>query len=288
MFSLNVNLSTGTKQLALGDGKWILGAGDSCDLMIRDASIAHQHAQVDVAGTRVLIQDLGSSGGTFVNGFRVVDQVPVEVGDSVQFGVVTGRLVQAPSEPSPTRPQSVLPEKTMNRPIREPQDQKSLSRFYMQGLTTVLYGWRNLNTSARLHSLALNLFEHFEGRWVLELPPLGPVIVGEVDAQSQVFSQEDGSTRVAFSPSAQVRPVVVQPLLRTILALLPLARRAPRPSKDIAQDGLKGQLARAEAALIGQALQTHDYDVPATAKALKVGRSTLYRRMQALNIDSQG
>ena len=65
----------------------ILGRGKSADAILNYPSISRQHAALcrseDGAWT---VYDLGSKGGTAVNGTPVTDQAPVKLGDTLTLG----------------------------------------------------------------------------------------------------------------------------------------------------------------------------------------------------------
>ena len=49
----------------------ILGRGEDCDIRLADARISRHHCQIEIAGGRAMLQDLGSTWGTLVNGQKV-------------------------------------------------------------------------------------------------------------------------------------------------------------------------------------------------------------------------
>ncbi len=51
-----------------------------------DTSISRRHAQLQRQDRALLVEDLGSTNGTFVNGQKVSGQVTAQPGDTVQFG----------------------------------------------------------------------------------------------------------------------------------------------------------------------------------------------------------
>jgi hypothetical protein len=63
-----------------------IGRDDGCDLVLRDLSVSRLHARLERHGTGWLLEDLGSTNGTRLNGWRVSGQVPVRSGDQVSFG----------------------------------------------------------------------------------------------------------------------------------------------------------------------------------------------------------
>jgi len=66
--------------------RFTIGRDDGCDLVLRDLSVSRLHARLERHGTGWLLEDLGSTNGTRLNGWRVSGQVPVRPGDQVSFG----------------------------------------------------------------------------------------------------------------------------------------------------------------------------------------------------------
>jgi pSer/pThr/pTyr-binding forkhead associated (FHA) protein len=70
-----------------------IGRGDHNTLTIRDNAVSHTHCEILVFGPEVIVRDLGSSNGTFVNGVRLHNQQrPLLGGQIVKIGPVTARL----------------------------------------------------------------------------------------------------------------------------------------------------------------------------------------------------
>jgi pSer/pThr/pTyr-binding forkhead associated (FHA) protein len=83
--------------------KITVGRGDHNTLTIADASISHTHCEILVYGMEVIVRDLGSRNGTFVNGVRLQDQQkPLHDGQIVKFGSVEARLQLLPPPDSST------------------------------------------------------------------------------------------------------------------------------------------------------------------------------------------
>lgn len=85
----------------------VIGRAMTSDIPVFDPTISRRHAEVAVEGTQVLVRDLGSSNGTFVNGNRITE-FRLASGDFVTFGKVRFQLKDiAPPPPSsgpPVRP----------------------------------------------------------------------------------------------------------------------------------------------------------------------------------------
>jgi adenylate cyclase len=82
----------------------VVGRAPNSDIPIIDPTISRRHAEVESNDSMVVVRDLGSSNGTFVNGTRV-DSAGIRDGDVVTFGKVAFRLQQsAVTQPPAARP----------------------------------------------------------------------------------------------------------------------------------------------------------------------------------------
>lgn len=66
----------------------VLGRNPDCDLVVGDASVSRRHAELLAQGDALVVADLGSRNGTFIEGTRV-DRAKVTRGQQVRFGRVT-------------------------------------------------------------------------------------------------------------------------------------------------------------------------------------------------------
>ncbi|RYD04592.1 hypothetical protein N752_14560 [Desulforamulus aquiferis] len=62
-----------------------MGRRDSCDIVLLDSSISRRHAQLEPAGGRYWLTDLGSTNGTYLNGL-LVEKVELTSGDVISLG----------------------------------------------------------------------------------------------------------------------------------------------------------------------------------------------------------
>jgi hypothetical protein len=58
----------------------------------QEATVSRRHAQLTRQNGELVVQDLGSTNGTFVNGQRISAPTPLRVGDTVQFGMASFRV----------------------------------------------------------------------------------------------------------------------------------------------------------------------------------------------------
>jgi len=102
-------------------GDYVIGREPGCEVHLDVELVSRRHAQLTVNFDHVLIEDLGSSNGTFVNGQRVTDAVRLWPNQKIQIGAATletRRLKTAQSPdvslaPSTAAVQRLLPEELL-------------------------------------------------------------------------------------------------------------------------------------------------------------------------------
>ena len=73
----------------------VLGRDPGCDHVLNHPDVSRRHARITRHAEVILVEDLGSSNGTFVNGRRVSGPVVVKAGDIVALGSFTFELTIA-------------------------------------------------------------------------------------------------------------------------------------------------------------------------------------------------
>lgn len=71
--------------------KYPLGRSSECAFVVKDYSVSRNHAEIIVKHDSILVNDLRSLNGTFVNGARI-KQAEVQPGQDVAFGSVQFQL----------------------------------------------------------------------------------------------------------------------------------------------------------------------------------------------------
>ena len=69
----------------LSDGA-LLGRGDSADIRLEDTFASSAHARLVPQGEVMVLEDLGSTNGTYLNGEPLRGPQPLHVGDSIRIG----------------------------------------------------------------------------------------------------------------------------------------------------------------------------------------------------------
>lgn len=78
--------------IPLAEGETIVGREIGLGLSLAgESTVSRRHALLVRTGNSVVVEDQGSTNGTFVNGVRTTGSVPLQPGDAVQFGTVSFR-----------------------------------------------------------------------------------------------------------------------------------------------------------------------------------------------------
>jgi pSer/pThr/pTyr-binding forkhead associated (FHA) protein len=124
-------------EIHLPDGEVLIGRGPECFLRIDEAVVSRRHAQLRVAGDRVILEDLGSRNGSLVNGLRIDRPVLLNAGDVITIGsqqftlesdeALEGQLPTGQHrvvDPRRRRPSPVTPADPLPAPVptRDPSD----------------------------------------------------------------------------------------------------------------------------------------------------------------------
>jgi len=76
-------------------GPIVIGRTPGADIVIADDFISSQHARVMPSGDGALLEDLGSTNGTILNGQRVSAPSLLDEGDEIELGTVTLKVVRS-------------------------------------------------------------------------------------------------------------------------------------------------------------------------------------------------
>lgn len=78
----------------LAEGRTSLGRMAENDVAVDDLSVSGRHCELEVLGDRVIVRDLGSAGGTFLDGC-LVEEAPVFPGQVLNLGTFAIRIEEA-------------------------------------------------------------------------------------------------------------------------------------------------------------------------------------------------
>ena len=91
MISTDLLLIDAPGYLVVGD-KYQVGRSKKCAFVVNDRSVSRAHAEVTAKVDSVLIQDLDSTNGTYVDGIRLERATEVTPGQAIRFGRVLFEL----------------------------------------------------------------------------------------------------------------------------------------------------------------------------------------------------
>jgi pSer/pThr/pTyr-binding forkhead associated (FHA) protein len=94
---------------------WIVGSAPDCDLRIEHPTVSGRHCRLTTRGDTYLLEDLGSTNGTFVAGQRIENPQIVRTGDEVTLG-------KSIPLPWPTPPISITVGRTPGNDVVIPLD----------------------------------------------------------------------------------------------------------------------------------------------------------------------
>jgi hypothetical protein len=76
-----------------GHGPWTVGRSPENDIVVPDPNVSRRHARVSRADNGFIVEDLGSTNGTLLDG-APIDRERIESGDELTFGQSTARFVR--------------------------------------------------------------------------------------------------------------------------------------------------------------------------------------------------
>jgi len=86
----------GEREFSLADGTHVIGRAEENSVYVPYRNLSRRHAEIQVRGDSVVVRDLGSKNGTFVNGERVETRA-LGYGDVVACGGASFEIRQRPS-----------------------------------------------------------------------------------------------------------------------------------------------------------------------------------------------
>jgi DNA-binding CsgD family transcriptional regulator len=121
--------------LVVDDDELVLGRRENSDLLLPDPHVSRAHAVVRKSAGAVWLEDLGSTGGTVVNGEAVTGSQAIKHGDTVRFGPIETRFEDRGSlMDADEKTQMIELPPVEDKPVLSPRQQEVLS-YLKEGLT---------------------------------------------------------------------------------------------------------------------------------------------------------
>src|SRR5262245_58889600 len=67
---------------------WMIGSGEDCDVVVAQPRVSGRHCRLTETAGGYLLEDLGSSNGTYVNSERIAAATRVSSGDRITLGAI--------------------------------------------------------------------------------------------------------------------------------------------------------------------------------------------------------
>ncbi len=81
------------KKMMLPESKVVFGSGPKCHIRHGASTVSEQHCSLEPTGKGVLVEDLGSEHGTWINSKRVSEKTLLRAGQVLQIGALKFRLI---------------------------------------------------------------------------------------------------------------------------------------------------------------------------------------------------
>ena len=120
------------RSIKVAGDNFTVGRDAACDLTLDDVKLSRQHARLRaLPDGRAVLEDLGSTNGSFVNGWQADRPVTLEGGEQVQFGdtVLEASLAQPVSRDDTQHGVVVQPP---GQPVQERRSQSAVQRVMLQ------------------------------------------------------------------------------------------------------------------------------------------------------------
>lgn len=104
-----------------------VGRGRDCSIMLRHPLVSRQHCEIFEAGGALLVRDLGSLNGTFVNNQRIEGDAPLQPGQLLTIGTVTFRAMYDANDNADSPPTTPAPTMKQGKPSSETDSEGTIS-----------------------------------------------------------------------------------------------------------------------------------------------------------------
>ena len=112
--------------IIMPDRAVIIGRTDKCDITIPGTHLSRRHTELRIQGSQLLVKDLGSSNGTFLND-KSITEATAENGDRLRLDVYTFRLVAPDMDAHKTRIRASID--SISKPVERKQASNEPKRW---------------------------------------------------------------------------------------------------------------------------------------------------------------
>jgi len=223
---------SGERRYVLDGEAWVIGSDAACDLQLTDPTVSRRHARLTCDEGSWIIEDLGSSNGTQLNGCTLEGKLPIAAGDVLQLGSLTCSFLEPDADevelavPPQSWADRSAPSAAGVAPITVSSDR--LTRFFTETLPTLTVSLGGASGTAPVRAVGA-LADVFGGVWSLSRDDALLASSGhdEDDHRDlQVF--EDGPWSLAWRHRQALDPRTYERVAAPVLALV---RMRPEPDR---------------------------------------------------------
>ena len=91
--------SSAGKEIPVPVSRFLIGRGDDCHMRPKSDAISRNHCAILISGDSVILRDLNSRNGTFVNDERIQGDRELKAGDKIRIGKLEFEAVIKQAKP---------------------------------------------------------------------------------------------------------------------------------------------------------------------------------------------
>jgi serine/threonine protein kinase/Leucine-rich repeat (LRR) protein len=91
-------VETGVVWCLSEEGDYIIGSDPSCEIQLADQNISAEHARLIIKAEELMVEDLPSSQGTYLDGTKIEGQTKIRGGQKIEIGTVVLEVEEANSQ----------------------------------------------------------------------------------------------------------------------------------------------------------------------------------------------
>ena len=149
----------GNLPFRLDVGTFVVGRTKGAAILIKDTTLSRRHARLIRTADSLIVEDLTSRNGTFVNGERIKRQ-KVELGDEIRMGAVVCQVVASPLSASHIDESETT--STMQYAGGTTVEFDELTKAQLEVLRLVLQGLDEASIAERLNRSAHTVHTHLK------------------------------------------------------------------------------------------------------------------------------
>jgi pSer/pThr/pTyr-binding forkhead associated (FHA) protein len=92
------------REISISVPRFIIGRGETAHLRPASDLVSREHTAIEIGGGKVIVRDLGSRNGTYVNGVRISAAHEARAGDGIRVGRLQFEVLLDPVKPGLKNP----------------------------------------------------------------------------------------------------------------------------------------------------------------------------------------